>query len=88
MFSHSLQSIGKSLGTIRYTKQKWHPLVNNGTLQKWHMTKIPPQIDKYDFSKNGTLEKWHTLRENVQRLPYFLRIELNDFQKELLKFVV
>ena len=34
---------------------------NNGTLQKWHMTKNPPEIDKYDTYKNGTLQKWRIL---------------------------
>ena len=41
---------------IRYTQQKWHPLIpfeDNGTLQKWHMTKTPPETDKYD-----THNKW------------------------------
>ena len=26
---------------------------NNGTLQKWHMANIPPEIDTYDTHKNG-----------------------------------
>ena len=30
------------------------PFENNGILQKWHMTKPPPEIDKYDFHRNGT----------------------------------
>ena len=24
---------------------------NNGTLQKWHMTNTPPEVDKYDTHK-------------------------------------
>ena len=52
---------------------------NNGTLQKWHMTKNPPEIDKYDTYKNGTLQKWRILWKNVQRLPYLPRTELSDF---------
>ena len=27
------------------------PCENNGTLQKWHMTNNPPEIDKYDAHK-------------------------------------
>ena len=30
------------------------PFEDNSTLQKWHMTNIPSQIDKYDTHK-----KWH-----------------------------
>ena len=48
--------------TIRHTQQKSHPLMpfeNNGTLQKWHMTKTPPEIEimtptKMVSYKNGT----------------------------------
>ena len=36
---------------------------NNGTLQKWHMANIPPEIDTYDTHKNGALQKWPTLRK-------------------------
>ena len=52
---------------------------NNGTLQKLHMTKAPPKIDKHGTLKNGALQKWHTLRKNAQRLSYLPRIELSDF---------
>ena len=48
---------------------------NNGTLQKWHMANIQPEIDTYDTHKNGALQKWRTLRKNAQRL-YLLRTEL------------
>ena len=27
------------------------PVENNDTLQKWHMTNDPPEIDKYDTHK-------------------------------------
>ena len=27
------------------------PVENNDTLQKWHMTNAPPEIDKYDTHK-------------------------------------
>ena len=30
---------------------------NNGTLQKWHMTNAPPEIDKYDAHKKWCLTK-------------------------------
>ena len=30
---------------------------NNGTLQKWHITNTPPEIDNYDNIKSGALEK-------------------------------
>ena len=39
---------------MRYTQQKLHtlmPFKNNGILQKWHMAKTPPEIDKYDTHK-------------------------------------
>ena len=41
---------------------------NNGTLQKWHMRKTPPEIDKYGTHKNDALQKWHTVQKNAQRL--------------------
>ena len=46
--------------TISYTQRKRHPLrlfENNGTLQKWHMTNTPPEIDKYDTHKKWCLTK-------------------------------
>ena len=30
---------------------------NNGTLQKWHMTKTPPETDKYDTHKKWCFTK-------------------------------
>ena len=33
------------------------PFENNGTLQKWHMTNTPPEIDKYDTNKTWCLTK-------------------------------
>ena len=42
------------------TQQKRHPLIlfeNNDTLQKWHMTNTPPEIDKYDTHKIWCLTK-------------------------------
>ena len=33
------------------------PFENNATLQRWHVTKTPPEIDKYDTHKNGALQK-------------------------------
>ena len=33
------------------------PFENNGTLQKWHMTNTPPEIDKYDTHKTWCLTK-------------------------------
>ena len=30
---------------------------NNGTLQTWHMTNAPPEIDKYDTHKKWYLTK-------------------------------
>ena len=44
------------------------PYENNGTLRKWHMTNVPPKVDKYDTHKNGALQKWHTLPKNCQML--------------------
>ena len=33
------------------------PFENNGTLQKWHMTNTPPEIDIYDTHKKWCLTK-------------------------------
>ena len=33
------------------------PFKNNGTLQKWHMTNTPLEIDKYDTHKKLCLTK-------------------------------
>ena len=46
---------------------------NNGTLQKWQVTKTTPEIDKYDTQKNDALQKGHTLQKNAQMLPYMPR---------------
>ena len=46
--------------TIRYTQQKWHPLMpfeNNGNLQKWHMTNSLLEIDKFDTQRKWWLKK-------------------------------
>ena len=67
-----LQTTGKTvnnfrLTTIRYTQQKWHRLMsfeNNGTLQKWHMINLPPEINNMTPTENGTLQIWHTFRKN------------------------
>ena len=40
------------------------PVANNGTLQKWHMTNAPPEIDKYDTHKKWCLiQKWYILQK-------------------------
>ena len=62
---------------------------NNGTLQKWHVAKATPDIDKSETpTKSDALQKWHNLQKNVQRLPYLPSTELSDFEKEILKFVI
>ena len=33
------------------------PIENNGTLQKWHLTNTPPEIDKYDTQKTWCFTK-------------------------------
>ena len=74
----SLQTIGKtvnnySLTTIRYTKQKRHSLIpfkNNGTLQKWHMTNTPPEIDKYDTHKSWYFTKMAHLAKNCPKVTF------------------
>ena len=48
---------------------------DNGALQKWYMTKTPPEIDKYDTHKNGVSQKQHTLQKNALRLPYLTRTQ-------------
>ena len=41
---------------------------NDGSLQKWHVTNTPHEIDKNGNNKNGALQKWHNLRKNVQSI--------------------
>ena len=47
------------------------PLEKNGTLQKWHMTSTPPEIEKYDTYKKWYLTKMAYLaqcKKNAERL--------------------
>ena len=50
------------------------PYENNGTLRKWHITNVPPKVDKYDTHKNDT---------PCQKIAkcYLLTAELSDFLK-------
>ena len=62
------------------TQQKKHPLMlfeNNDTLQKWRMTKTPPEIDKYDTHKKWSLTKMALCKKMSK--GYFSRAELSDF---------
>ena len=59
---------------------------NNGTLEKLHMTKVSPEIGKYDTHKNGALNMGYTLRKKDQRLHCLPRTKLGDFWKEIRKF--
>ena len=40
---------------------------NNGTLQKWHMTKTSPEIDKYDTHKKWYLSKMADLAKKCPK---------------------
>ena len=83
----SLQPTGNSLTTIRYTQQKWDPLMpveNNGSLQKWNITKAVPEIDKYDTHKRWRLQKWHTLRKDY---PVYQRMNWVIFKRKLLNLL-
>ena len=44
-------------------QQKRYPIMlfeNNGTLQKWHLTNILPEINKYGIhQKMVSFQKWH-----------------------------
>ena len=40
----------------------------NGTLQTWHITNTPPEIDEYDTHKKRCLTKMAHLAKNAQRL--------------------
>ena len=51
------------------------PFENNSTLQKWHMTKTPPEIDKHDTHKKWCLTKMAHL---TKKLPCLPRTELID----------
>ena len=55
------------------------PFGKNGTLQKWHIAKTLPEIDKYDNHKKWCLTKMPQLTKKCQRLPYLPRTELSDF---------
>ena len=52
---------------------------NNGTLQKWHMTKTPPETDKYGSYTKWCLTKMTHLGKYAQRLPCLARTEMSDF---------
>ena len=77
-FEVSLQTTSEtannySLTTIRYNQQKWHPLIpfeNNGTLQKWHLTKTPSEIDKYDTQKRWCFTKMTHLAKKCPEVIY------------------
>ena len=44
------------------------PFENNGTLQKWHMTNTPPEIDKYDSHKKWCLTKLKHLAKKCPKV--------------------
>ena len=50
------------------------PFENNDTLQRWHMTNTPPEIDKYDTHKKCCLT-------NMAHLAHLPRTELSNFKK-------
>ena len=56
---------------------------NNGTLQKWHVTKTTPEIEKYDTHKKICLTKNDTPCKKKKMLkaslPYLPSAELSDF---------
>ena len=69
---------------MRYTQQKLHtlmPFKNNGILQKWHMAKTPPEIDKYDTHKNPN---GHILVDSpsIRRWNCTQKIRRNDINFE------
>ena len=41
---------------------------NGGTLQQWHMTNTPPEINKYDTHKKQCLAEMAHLAKTAQRL--------------------
>ena len=46
------------------------PFENNGTLQKWHMTNTPPEIDKYDTHKTWCLTKIAHLAKKCSKVIF------------------
>ena len=50
------------------------------------MTKVSPEIGKYDTHKNGALHMGYTLQKKDQRLHCLPRTKLGDFWKEIRKF--
>ena len=51
------------------------------------MTNTPPEIDKYDTDKNLCLTKMAHLAKKTNK-GHMPKAELNDFLKDILKFVV
>lgn len=41
------------------------PLKINITLQIWHITNTPSEIEKYDTHKNDAFQKWQTLQKHA-----------------------
>ena len=41
------------------------PLKINITLQIWHTTNTPSEIEKYDTHKNDAFQKWQTLQKHA-----------------------
>ena len=72
------------------TQQEKRPLMsfkNNGTIQKWHITNTAPKIDKCDAHKKMVP---YTNDTPCKKMPkgHMPRVELSDFLKGILKFVV
>ena len=49
------------------------PFENNGTLQKWHMTKTPPEIDRYNTHKKWCLTKTAHLAKKCPKVTLFAK---------------
>ena len=49
------------------------PFENNGTLQKWYLTKTPPEIDKYDTHKKWCLTKMADLAKKWPKVTLFAK---------------
>ena len=59
---------------------------NNGALQKWCMTNVLPEIEKYDNHKKWYLTKMAHLAKTILRV-YIPRAKQGDFIREFLNWL-
>ena len=63
------------------------PFENSGTLQKWHLTKTPTEIDKYDPHKNSALQMRYTLQKMPKVYPICQELSWLIFESKFLNMM-